>query len=138
MWVSLGSNEWPVTGVLNRGHLWMRTNSHCVRFKDTVHGCFGWNRDRTASAPHLVITTMNGTVLPAAVAMDSTMTGWDAVDVKLTVTADAPLHTIGPSAQTTANALSYMACNEMHVSVLGMRPPAVILRRLGHGPGGYA
>jgi hypothetical protein len=32
----------------------------------------------------------------------------------------------GPSAQTTANALSYIACNVMHVNILGMRPPAVI------------
>jgi hypothetical protein len=69
---------------------------------------------------------MNGMVLLAAVVVDLTVTGRDAVIVILTVTAVVPLCAIGPSAQTTANALSYMACNAMHVSVLGMRPPAVI------------
>ena len=51
-------------------------SSRCVRSKVTLHERFVWNKDRTAS-----VTPMFGVVLLAAVAVASTVTRRDTVDV---------------------------------------------------------
>ena len=82
--------------------------------------CFVWNKDRTAS-----VAPMIGMVLLAAVAVASTVTRWDEVDMILTVMDGVPPHGIGPSARISVVTLLFLECNVMHVSGLGMRLPAV-------------
>jgi hypothetical protein len=130
MLASLGSNEWQVIEIPSRCQLLLRTSSRCVQFRVTVHRCIMLIRDRTASAPHLVVAPMTGTVLPAVVAVVSTATRQDAVVAILTVAVDGHLHAIDQSAQITAVVPSSMVCNVMHVSILGTRHPAVICWQL--------
>jgi hypothetical protein len=73
---------------------------------------------------------MKGMVQLAAVAVASTMTGRDAVVMILTMMDVVTLRVIDPSAQIYAVVLSFLVSNAMHVSVLGMRLPAVICWRL--------
>ena len=61
----------------------------------------------------------------AAVAVASTVTRRDAVDVILTVMDGVPPRGIGPSARISVVALLFLGCNVTHVSGLGMRLPAV-------------
>jgi protein-S-isoprenylcysteine O-methyltransferase Ste14 len=68
---------------------------------------------------------MIGMVLLAAVAVASTVTKRDVVDVILTVMDGVPPRGIGPFARISVVALSFLGCNAMLVSGLGMRLPAV-------------
>ncbi len=126
MLASFGSDKWQVIGIPSCCQLLLRMSSRCFRFRVTVHECILWIRDRTASAPHLVIATMTGTVLPAAVAMVSTATRQDVVVAISTVMVDGHLHAIDQSAQINTVVPFSMACNVTHVSILGTRHPAVI------------
>ena len=107
-------------GIPLRFLLFLMPSSRCVRSKVTLHERFVWNRDRTASAAPLI-----GMVLLAAVAVASNVTRRDEVDVILTVMDGIPPRGIGPSARISVVALSFLGCNAMHVSRLGMRLPAV-------------
>jgi hypothetical protein len=79
MLASLGSDKWQMIGILSRCQLLLRMSSRCVRFRVTVRGCIVLIRDRTASAPHLIIAPMTGTVLLTAVAVVLTVTRQDAI-----------------------------------------------------------
>jgi hypothetical protein len=68
---------------------------------------------------------MIGMALLVAVAVASTVTRRDEVDVILTVMDGVPPRGIGPSARISVVALLFLGCNVMHVSGLGMRLPAV-------------
>ena len=115
-----GSGGLLVFGIPLHFLLFLMLSSRCVRSKVTLHVCFLWNRDRTAS-----VAPMIGMVLLAAVAVASTVTKRDAVNVILTVMDGVPPRGIGPFARISVVALSFLGCNVMHVSGLGMRLPAV-------------
>ncbi len=115
-----GSGGLLVIGIPFRFLLFLMPSSRCVRSKVTLHGCFVWNRDRTASAAPMI-----GMAHLAAVAVALTVTRRDAVDVILTVMDGVPPRGIGQSARISVIALSFLGCNVTHVSGLGMRLPAV-------------
>jgi hypothetical protein len=71
------------------------------------------------------VAPMIGMVLLAAVAVASTVTRRDEVDMILTVMDGVPPRGIDPSARIFVVALLFLGCNVMHVSRLGMRLPAV-------------
>ena len=120
-----GSGGLLVIGIPLHFLLFLMPSSHCVRSKVTLHGHFVWNRDRTAS-----VAPMFGMVLLPAVAVASTVTRRDTVDMILNVMDDVPLRGIGPSARISTVVLSFQVCNVMHVSGLDTRSPAVICWRL--------
>ena len=120
VWHLHGSGGWLVAGILIHFLLLLMTVSRCVLSKVILHGCIVSNRDRIVFA-----APMKGMVQLAAVALVSTVTGWDAVIMILTVMDVVTLRVIDPSAQIYAVNLSFLMHNAMHVSILGMRLPAV-------------